>query len=64
MRDARFTHGEWPQLTACNRFCSIHHGAEAAADARSCCDNGGVQVEPGLDTATHLNIRHRRPCRM
>jgi hypothetical protein len=44
------------QLTAFNRFCFIHHGAEAATDAKSCRDNGGVKVERGLDTATHLNI--------
>jgi hypothetical protein len=44
------------QLTAFDRFCFIHHGAEAATDAMSCRDNGGVKVERGVDTATHLNI--------
>jgi hypothetical protein len=44
------------QLTAFNRFCFIHHGAEAATGAKSCRDNGGVKVERGLDAATHLNI--------
>ena len=44
------------QLTAFNRFCFIHHGAAAASDAMSCRDNGGIKVEPGVDTATHLNI--------
>ena len=44
------------QLTAFNRFCFIHHGAETAMAAMSCRDNGGVKVEPGVDTATHLNI--------
>ena len=44
------------QLTATDRFCFVHHGAEAASSARSCRDNGGVQVDPGTDIATHLNI--------
>ena len=44
------------QLTAFNRFCFIHHGAEAATGAKSCRDNGGVKVARGLDAATHLNI--------
>jgi hypothetical protein len=44
------------QLTAVNRFCFIHHGAEAAMEAMSCRDNGGIKVERGVDTATHLNI--------
>lgn len=44
------------QLTAVNRFCFIHHGAEAAMTEMSCRDNGGVEVERGIDTATHLNI--------
>jgi hypothetical protein len=44
------------ELTAVDRFCFIHHGAEAATASRPCRDNGGVAVEPGLDIATHLNI--------
>jgi hypothetical protein len=52
------------QLTASNRFCFIHHGAEAATDAMSCRDNGGVPVERGVDTATHLNIVTNDPAGM
>lgn len=44
------------QLTAKNRFCFIHHGADGAMAGVSCRDNGGVRVEPGIDVATHLNI--------
>ena len=52
------------QLTAFNRFCFIHHGAEIATAAMSCRDNGGVKVEPGVDTATHLNIVTNDPSGM
>ena len=44
------------QLDAVNRFCFIHHGAEAATNAATCRDNGGVAVERGIDIATHLNL--------
>jgi hypothetical protein len=44
------------QLTAVDKFCFIHHGAEAAASARTCRGNGGVNVDLGTDIATHLNI--------
>ena len=44
------------QLTAVDRFCFIHHGAEAADAAATCRQNGGVNVDPGVDIATHLNI--------
>jgi hypothetical protein len=44
------------QLTAVDRFCFIHHGAEAATSAETCRDKGGVNVDPGIDIATHLNI--------
>jgi hypothetical protein len=44
------------QLTAVDRFCFIHNGAEAATAAASCRQNGGVNVDPGIDIATHLNI--------
>jgi hypothetical protein len=44
------------QLTAVDRFCFIHHGAEDATSSASCRENGGVNVDPGIDIATHLNI--------
>ena len=44
------------QLTAVDKFCFIHHGAESATSALSCRGNGGVNVDPGTDIATHLNI--------
>jgi hypothetical protein len=44
------------QLTAVDRFCFIHNGAEAATAAATCRQNGGVNVDPGIDIATHLNI--------
>jgi hypothetical protein len=44
------------QLTAVDRFCFIHNGAEAATAAASCRQNGGIDVDPGIDIATHLNI--------
>jgi hypothetical protein len=44
------------QLTAVDRFCFIHHEADAATSDRSCRDNGGVPVNRGIDIATHLNI--------
>ena len=44
------------QLTAMNRFCFIHHGADMADAAASCSDNGGVAVNRGVDIASHLNI--------
>jgi hypothetical protein len=49
------------QLTAVDRFCFIHHAAEGATPARTCRENGGVNVDPGLDIATHLNIVTSRP---
>ena len=49
------------QLTAVDRFCFIHHGASDATPARTCRDNGGVNVDPGIDIATHLNIVTSRP---
>jgi hypothetical protein len=49
------------QLTAVERFCFIHHGAEAAISSRSCRENGGVNVDPGIDIATHLNIVTSQP---
>lgn len=44
------------QLTAVDKFCFIHHGAESATSAKTCQSNGGVNVDPGADIATHLNI--------
>jgi hypothetical protein len=44
------------ELTAVDRFCFIHHGAEGATSASTCRDNGGVNVDAGADIATHLNI--------
>ena len=44
------------QLTAVDRFCFVQHGAEAADPAATCRKNGGVNVDPGVDIATHLNI--------
>ena len=49
------------QLTAVDRFCFIHHGAEGATPERTCRDNGGINVDPGIDIATHLNIVTSRP---
>lgn len=49
------------QLTAVDRFCFIHHGAEGATPDRTCRENGGVAVRWGLDIATHLNIVTSRP---
>jgi hypothetical protein len=43
-------------LTAVERFCFIHHGAESATSGATCRANGGVNVDPGTDIATHLNI--------
>jgi hypothetical protein len=44
------------QLQAVDKFCFVHHGAESATSARTCGGNGGVNVDPGTDVATHLNI--------
>jgi len=49
------------QLTAVDRFCFIHHDASMATSGRTCRDNGGVAVDPGVDIATHLNILPSRP---
>jgi hypothetical protein len=52
------------QLTAVNSFCFIHHGAEAATSAATCRDNGGVNVDRGVDISTHLNIVPDDPAAM
>lgn len=44
------------QLTAVDKFCFMHHGAERATSAETCRSNGGVNVDLGIDIATHLNI--------
>lgn len=44
------------QLAALDRFCFVHHDADAAASSVSCRGNRGVAVRVGLDTATHGNI--------
>jgi hypothetical protein len=51
------------QLTAVDTFCFIHDMAEAAAARKSktCRENGGVTVNPGIDIATHLNIVTSHP---
>ena len=49
------------QLTSVDRFCFIHHGAASAMPDRTCRDNGGINVDPGSDVATHLNIVASRP---
>jgi hypothetical protein len=49
------------QLTAVDRFCFIHEGASGATSNQTCRENGGVNVDPGIDIATHLNIVTSRP---
>jgi hypothetical protein len=49
------------QLTAADRFCFVHHDAGVATSNRTCRENGGVNVDPGIDIATHLNIVTTRP---
>lgn len=49
------------QLVAVQRFCFIHHDADGADATKTCQENGGVAVEPGLDIATHLNIETSAP---
>jgi hypothetical protein len=44
------------QLTAVDRFCFVHHGAESASANATCRQLGGVNVDPGVDIATHVNI--------
>jgi len=52
------TKGYLLQLQAVDRFCFVHHDAEMSmpATGKTCRENGGVAVEPGIDIATHLNI--------
>ena len=50
------TSGYLLQLTAEDTFCFIHHMADSASTSKTCRENGGVAVNPGIDIATHLNI--------
>jgi hypothetical protein len=50
------TSGYLLQLKAVATFCFIHHGAAGAQSNRTCRENGGNAVIPGIDIATHLNI--------
>jgi hypothetical protein len=50
------TSGFFLQLTAVDTFCFIHHAADGAENSKTCRDNDGVAVHPGIDIATHLNI--------
>jgi hypothetical protein len=50
------TSGYLLQLTAVDTFCFVHHGADDAQNGKTCRDNGGIAVKPGIDIATHLNI--------
>ena len=49
------------QFTAVDRFCFIHHCAEAATAASTCKQAGGVDVDIDIDIATHLNILTAAP---
>ncbi|HEU0200642.1 MAG TPA: hypothetical protein VFR86_09420, partial [Burkholderiaceae bacterium] len=44
------------QLTAVDKFCFIHHDAASATSDRTCRDNRGINVDPGIDIASHLNV--------
>lgn len=44
------------QLFALQRFCFLHHDSSAAEPGKTCLENGGVAVSPGIDLATHVNI--------
>jgi len=44
------------QLLAVDRFCFIHHDAAGALSTKTCRDNGGIKLDFGLDSASHLNI--------
>jgi hypothetical protein len=45
-----------PRTHAVDRLCFIHHGAGAATAAATRRQNGGVNMDPGVDIATHLNV--------
>lgn len=44
------------ELSALSTFCFIHHMASDATSDRTCRENGGVAIVPGIDIASHLNI--------
>jgi hypothetical protein len=44
------------QLVAVDKFCFIHHEGDMAETNKTCQENGGVVITPGLDVASHLNI--------
>jgi len=44
------------QLFATDKFCFIHHDAAAAQSSKTCRENGGLKIRPGIDAASHLNI--------
>jgi hypothetical protein len=44
------------QLLAVDRFCFIHHDATMAMSTKTCGENGGIEIAPGFDVASHLNI--------
>jgi len=43
-------------LVAIDSFCFIHHDAESASATKTCVENKGVPVSPGIDASTHLNV--------
>ena len=53
--------GQLLQLTAVDTFCFVHGDGQSASSRMSCRDNGGVNVNFGIDIATHLNIVTSRP---
>ena len=44
------------QLVAIDKFCFMHHEADMADAGKTCQENGGVAITPGVDIASHLNI--------
>jgi hypothetical protein len=44
------------QLVAVDKFCFLHHEADMAEAGKTCQQNGGVAIIPGVDIASHLNI--------
>ena len=48
--------GYFLELQAVDTFCFIHHMADSASAGKTCRDNSGVVVTPGIDIATHVNI--------
>lgn len=44
------------ELAAVDTFCFIHHDATSAVSDKTCADNGGIKLRPGIDVASHLNV--------